>query len=541
MKGNKEKIPEIKIDITDNEINRRLDQLESANVPDDLKEYLVNALRALVELDRIVGLKETTIARLRKIFGKKSERHISSPSGPPPNPQPPKPRPPGHGRNSKDDYLDIPSEFHPVKDLKAGDPCPKDDGGILYDYKPRYHIHITGGVPFTAKKVIHQTLRCGLCGLIIEAKSWATGKPKYDVTVRSMLSILHYGSSFPMYRLEKLQKKFFIPMPRSVQWMLLDELGVILYSIYSTLYTLLSNSRYAIMSDDTKAKIQSHTKKINEQKREKERLEILGINSKKSTERVELCTTGMRAIVDGHEIILFVTGTRNSGENIDGLLKSRTIEGKLVVMGDASSKNNPTDKEKVESANCIVHARRGFVELDKIYRSESEIVLELIKNIYKNEEHVKNHHLGPQERLKYHQEMSTSIMTNLKEWCESSLADKKVEPNSPLGASINYVLNHWEGLTGFLRIEGCPLDTNILEGHLRLIVMNRKNWLHLKTEYGAFINDMHVSLNKTCEANGVNLFDYFNVLQLHEPHVRSSPEQWLPWNYKENLKVSSPP
>jgi hypothetical protein len=322
--------------------------------------------------------------------------------------------------------------------------------------------------------------------------------------------------------------------------MILNSLGLTLLFIYDLLYTLASNSEATVLSDDTKAKIQSHTNKLNKQKKEQKRLELAGAKTKKSNDRVELSTTGMRTNVDGHEIIVFITGKRNSGENIDELLKKRTIETKLVIMADASSKNNPTNKELVEMTNCNVHARREFKDIEEQYKEEVSIVVGLWKEVYKNEAHTKENNLTPKERLLYHQEKSTTYMNDLKIWCESSLTEKRVEPNSPVGKAISYVLRHWPGLTGFLRIEGCPLDTNILEGELRTVVMNRKNCLHFKTEHGALINDAHLSVVRSCELSGEDPFAYLNAIQNNEEAVRLAPEKWLPWNYKDNLKNGPP-
>ncbi|MBF0208859.1 MAG: transposase, partial [Oligoflexia bacterium] len=228
-------------------------------------------------------------------------------------------------------------------------------------------------------------------------------------------------------------------------------------------------------------------------------------------------------------------GKKNSGENIDEMLKRRTNENKMLVIGDASSKNNPSDSSQVELLKCNVHARREFIDIEDKFQEEVAQVREWYSEIYKNEAYAKKQAMGPDERLLFHQKNSGPIMDLLKEWCEKSLKEKKIEPNSQLGGAVDYILNHWPGLTGFLRIPGCPLDTNLLEGYLRTLVMNRKNWLHLKTEYGALINDIHVSVIKSCEASGENIYTYLNVLQNNEASVRVSPEKWLPWNYKENL------
>ena len=85
----------------------------------------------------------------------------------------------------------------------------------------------------------------------------------------------------------------------------------------------------------------------------------------------------------------------------------------------------------------------------------------------------------------------------MKSWCEQTLNEKDVEPNSILSTEIKYLLNHWDGLTSFLRIEGAELDNNQLEQKLRLQVLNRKNWLFYKTEIGALIGDIICSFLKT--------------------------------------------
>lgn len=56
-----------------------------------------------------------------------------------------------------------------------------------------------------------------------------------------------------------------------------------------------------------------------------------------------------------------------------------------------------------------------------------------------------------------------------------------------------------------------------------------------KTRNGARTGDMYMSLIYTCELSGANAFDYLNQLQLHAEAVKESPDQWMPWNYRENI------
>jgi hypothetical protein len=90
--------------------------------------------------------------------------------------------------------------------------------------------------------------------------------------------------------------------------------------------------------------------------------------------------------------------------------------------------------------------------------------------------------MAPEQRLQYHQQKSTPLMDDLKDWLDQQFGDKKVEPNSALGQTITYMLNHWNELTLFLRVPKAPLD--LCERALKKAILHRKNSLFFKTEQG---------------------------------------------------------
>jgi len=69
--------------------------------------------------------------------------------------------------------------------------------------------------------------------------------------------------------------------------------------------------------------------------------------------------------------------------------------------------------------------------------------------------------MEPAERLRYHQAHSAPIIKELKGWLQDQLEKKEVEPNSPMGKAVAYMLKHWEPLTQFLRVPRAPLDNNL--------------------------------------------------------------------------------
>ena len=97
------------------------------------------------------------------------------------------------------------------------------------------------------------------------------------------------------------------------------------------------------------------------------------------------------------------------------------------------------------------------------------------------------------------------------------------------GCSLN---SDWEKLTLFLRQAGAPLDNNVCERGLRKAILHRKNALFYKTQNGARVGDLFMSLIYTCQLNQANPFDYLTQLQRHADQVAASPGVWIPWNYR---------
>lgn len=516
----------IKINISEDEINKRIDEIEHANITEELRDFMIDALRALVRLDEIVGLKGTTIARLRKIFNKKSERNI--PEIKPTGGKGGKPGPGGHpkgtGKNGKDQYPQAPHIKHSHKELKKGDICPLCGKGTLNEYEPGIYIRITGTPPLNA--VIHETekFRCSACLAIFEAEFAGKNEPKYDARAMSIIGLLKYGASTPFYRLEKIQKNLFTPMPASTQWDLMEILANFLMPIWRAMSILAANGVLGHI-DDTTAKVLSLIKENN-----------LPENKGNKKFRKGMYTTGILSHLEtGQKIVLYMTGRQHSGENLDDLLDLRTNAEPLTVMSDALG-TNQTKRNEIYKILCLIHGRRNFLDLENKYKEESAYVLNLISKIYQNEKFTMDNNFAPLNRMEYHQNHSEPLMNELEEWCRNCFDQKLVEPNSSLGKGISYILKHWEEMTYFYKIEGMPLDNNILEEKLRLPVLNRKNFLFFKTTMGALVGNIIMSVIKTCDTNKVNAFEYMVAICKNGDEVKNNPQNWLPWNYTEQQK-----
>lgn len=261
---------------------------------------------------------------------------------------------------------------------------------------------------------------------------------------------------------------------------------------------------------------------------------------KKRGDRTGTFTSAILSIKDEKQIALFYTGEKHAGENMADLLGQRGKDiSPPIQMCDALSRNSPKNF-LVLLANCLSHARRKFVEIVWNFPQPCRDVLEMLKEVYINDDIAKKQAMSDQERLRFHQGKSGPWMKKVKTYLQQLLDEKKVEPNSSMGQAASYMLNHWEPLTLFLKVPGAPLDNNICERAIKKVIQHRKNSLFYKTEFGAVIGDMFMSIIHTCCLNGVNPFDYLTQLQIHSSKLFKSAGDWMPWNYKATLSSMHP-
>ena len=241
---------------------------------------------------------------------------------------------------------------------------------------------------------------------------------------------------------------------------------------------------------------------------------------------------------NGKRIAVFFTGRNHAGENLAGVLSRRAAElSSPIQMCDALSRNMPSELQTV-LANCLAHARRRFVEVADDFPDECRYLLETLREVYKNDALAQS--MSGEQRLRFHQTESSPLMDKLQGWLHEQIDQHKVEPNSGLGEAILYMRKHWKKLTLFLRVPGAPLDNNICERVLKKAILHRKNALFYKTQNGARVGDVFMSLIHTAELNEANPFDYLVHLQRHANEVSKDPGEWMPWNYTETLACLTP-
>jgi len=503
---------------------------------------LIEAILETVEFLRDAVQKKTIAVKrlLGMLFGVRTEKTRKVlPNG---GPKPPPPSPTtagqtatkrkGHGRNGVGEYWGAEKVQIAHQNLKTGDSCPQCPKGKLYDTRrPAVLVHFQGSPPVMATVYECQSLRCSSCGAVFsaEAPQEVSGK-KYDETAGSTIAVLKYGHGFPFHRLEHLQAHLGIPLPASTQWELVDQKARAILPVYECLMQQAAQGEL-LHNDDTAMKILQY---LGKRAGREEELEA------DQADRSGVFTTGIISVFEGHKIALFFTGTNHAGENMAQLLERRQeSRAPPLQMCDALSRNLP-QKFEVILCNCLAHARRRFTELVEEFPAECEFVLESLKKVYLHDEQAKQEGMSAKQRLEYHQGHSQPVMQALEGWLHEQLDENKVEPNSSMGEAISYMLAHWEPLTRFLRVPGAPLDNNICERALKRAILHRKNCLFYKTQHGAFVGDLYMSLIYTCMLCGTNPAQYLTELERHTSELSDNPLQWLPWNYPRQSVSGQP-
>jgi transposase len=437
----------------------------------------------------------------------------------------------GHGRNAADAYRGAERVEVPHPSFTAGDACPAGGQGTVYEKAPGVLVRITGQPPLAAKVYVLQKLRCHLCGQMFTAPApeEAHGQ-KYDATAGSMIGLLKYGTGLPFNPLDGLQGRLEVHLPASTQWDIVRAVAANLAPAFTELIRHAAQGD-VLHNDDTTVKILE----LMDQRGRQGALVDAEREVTEADDRSGLYTSGVVALRDGHRVALFFSGRRHAGENLAKVLAHRAaVLPPPIQMCDALSRNLPGELQTIVS-NCLAHARRQFVDVYDRFPGPCRHLLEALAVVYHNDAIARTEKLSPEARLRFHQEASGATMQQLNDWLTRQLSEKRTELNSALGRAIGYMLRHWDKLTLFLRQAGAPLDNNLCERALKKPIQHRKNALFYKTQNGAHVGDLFMSLIYTCELHQANPFDYLTELQRHADELAASPHLWTPWNYRDAL------
>lgn len=437
--------------------------------------------------------------------------------------------PEGHGRRNLKLHVHTERVNCKHDSLESGELCPHCEKGKLHRFKPLEKTSIKAVNLFVVQTFELESLRCGSCQEVTSASEPEEIKHnygKYHPSAIATLAVLRYAFGMPSYRLEDFTNIQGLEISDSTQFRLFEYACLAASPVLKILASVAANSKILYRDDSPM--------RINDLKREliAKKKEALNKGSPPEVVRTGITTTVIHARdYLGHKITLYATGTEHAGEVYDELMKMRTLTEKLMAMADAASSNRDhAAQNKTIELGCLTHARRNFFKLRKYYPEEIESVLDLLAVVYHVDAKAKEQGLNSQERLTLHKQESLTAMQTL--FVQSVIKRMEHEENSSIYKAYQYIENHWSRLTAFLHVSGAEIENSEAERCLKWAIRHRNNSLFYKTEYGALVGDVLMSIIKTARDEGLDPIAYLQDIIINKDVVKKQPELWLPWNWK---------
>ena len=198
--------------------------------------------------------------------------------------------------------------------------------------------------------------------------------------------------------------------------------------------------------------------------------------------------------------------------------------------------NRVCRENKITRIGCWDHARRKFVEASRAAPvkkkgakvSKADVAIGKIRKLYAIEQRIEE--LPPEEKTRQRQQLAQPVLDDLKTWLDKN--STRGPKDSLTYKAIQYTLNQWELLIGYLADGRLNISNALAENAIRPFAVGRRNWLFADTPRGARASATIYSLIETAKANGVEPFAYLHYVLQHIGNAKTVEdiEALLPWN-----------
>jgi len=180
--------------------------------------------------------------------------------------------------------------------------------------------------------------------------------------------------------------------------------------------------------------------------------------------------------------------------------------------------------------NCWAHVKRKADEVAENFPVAGGELLKMIRELYDVERLVPGPFPGDEDAQKLRHRLRQQRSRPLTEQIEKWLFAQHGLPRSKFGKLVRYVLERWEGLTGFLDDPLVPLDNNAAERSLRGPVLGRKNHYGSRSQRGIHVAEILYSLCETAKLNSIDPRTYLiaaTKAAIRKPEAVTMPEDLL--------------
>ena len=195
---------------------------------------------------------------------------------------------------------------------------------------------------------------------------------------------------------------------------------------------------------------------------------------------------------------------------------------------DALRREQP---RKLQRIGCTSHARRRFYKALLESCSESLWFIGQLRQLYQLERQLKD--CSPQERRRGRLAKAPPLWLAMKRRAQTLRADPRVLPKSSLGKAVNYFLNEYTALVGYLRDGRFEIDSNLVENDVRPSAVGKRRWLFIGHPDAGWRSAVIYTIIQSCRRYGINPQEYLtDVLQRLTTMTNSQVRELLPANWK---------
>lgn len=215
------------------------------------------------------------------------------------------------------------------------------------------------------------------------------------------------------------------------------------------------------------------------------------------------------------------------------------FKGYLHCDGFTAYETLASRNKDIKLSACLYHARRRFVDANKLSDKKSGIAyraLLLIHKISKCEDAFKT--LPPNKIYEKRLQQEKPILDELHKLLLESAP--KVPPKSKLGDAIHYTLNQWQKLLVYLEDGRLENNNNRSERSIKPFAIGRKNWLFCQSVEGARAAARLYSFAETCKWHGISFYYWLAYVLAHIQQCQTVDELEALLPYKIDRKLLNP-
>jgi transposase len=367
-----------------------------------------------------------------------------------------------------------------------------------------------------AKLVCKETVRpkyahecaCGPPGITIAAlPPRLVPQSKLGLGLAVYLLLSRFDDHIAYYTLERIFRErhgVIIPRQQMVQWV--EKIAFLLLAIYQGIWEELRATGY-LQVDETPVKV------LDPEVKGKAATGFLWFYSNP----------------EGDVFLEFCGGRGREGPEKRLRDFQGTIQTDAYAVYDSLRRERPRTLKRLA---CLAHVRRRWYKAAEESCSEAIWFIGQIRQLYRIEDETRD--LSAAGRKAIRRQKAPAVWRAMKWRALELRANPRLLPKSSLGKAVNYFLNEYTALVGYLRDGHFCIDNNLVENDVRPSVVGRKRWLFIGHPDAGWRSAVIYTIIQSCRRRGINPQEYLTDVLSRLPSMKNHevkdvlPSRWKP-------------